>query len=516
MSTAAETAPNGSKQKLTFKEKLSYAMGQMPGTFYGSFTGQIQAFWYTWMGLGIKYIIIAQILYGIWNLVNDPIFGVLQDRTRSKDGRYIPWIKWFSPLFTVAFIILFLPPQLWRYGTGGEQYQLSLFAWYLLSQMFYDTFFTIVYLAHVSLLPQMTMDQDERTEISILSSITGVIGIAGSAIFPLIYLTNPTEEKIASFQIVVIIIGCVALLPWIFIIKNVKERQEFIPPKETPFVESVKCVFKNPSGRIYMIYDGISVGLLNGAMTAITFLMAWVFGLNEDYNPGWGIVDLLPYLVPVVLCFGIGIWIELQIPKKWDVKAALMYSMICEAIGFGLAYIGVITSSNLNPDTFVVPSNLWMVSLGMSIAMLGFSGDFIYHNVMRADTIDYDEFMTGERRESVYAGVGCLLSKPMISVALAVVPGIIAAYGLVPVSPDDPQTALKVTQGFDQAVIGVATAGFLFTAILAIIGVISWFWYPLDRKALIELRANLEKIHAQKRDERLGADGLSKYAIKDK
>ena len=96
--------------KLTMKEKLSYASGQLPGTFFGSFAGQIQAFYYAWMGLGIRYIIIGQIIYGLWNVINDPIFGILQDRTKHKQGRYIPWIKWFSPLFTVAFIILFLPP----------------------------------------------------------------------------------------------------------------------------------------------------------------------------------------------------------------------------------------------------------------------------------------------------------------------------------------------------------------------------------------------------------------------
>ncbi|MHA1757935.1 MAG: hypothetical protein ACTSVV_14270, partial [Promethearchaeota archaeon] len=58
-----------------FKEKLAYAFGQMPGTFYGGVMGVIQSFWYGWMGLQIFWITIAQIVYGFWNMINDPIFG---------------------------------------------------------------------------------------------------------------------------------------------------------------------------------------------------------------------------------------------------------------------------------------------------------------------------------------------------------------------------------------------------------------------------------------------------------
>ncbi len=142
--------------------------------------------------------------------------------------------------------------------------------------------------------------------------------------------------------------------------------------------------------------------------------------------------------------------------------------------------------------------------------MLGFTGDFIYHNVMRADTIDWDELSTGERRESVYAGVGCLISKPMISIALIIIPFFMEKYGLTPASPEDPtDSTLVVTQGFGNAAIGVAWGAFLFTAILALIGAFFWIWYPLDKESLKEMRAELEKLHEKKRAERLPGYGES-------
>ncbi|MHA1734060.1 MAG: MFS transporter [Promethearchaeota archaeon] len=513
---ADDQATSGTEtEHVPFWTKLAYSSGQIPGSFFGAFMGQIQAFYYGWMGLNWLLIVVAQVVYGAWNMLNDPIFGVLQDRTKHKNGRYIPWIKRCAPLFTVAFIVVFLPPQHWRYSEGGEQYQWLLFAWYLVSQVAYDTFFTIVFIAHVALLPQMTMDEGERTQIAALSSVMGLVGVALSSGFPLIFLTDPNAPKIAAFQVAVVVFGVVGFLPWVWIWTTVKEKQEYIPEEDTPFWESVKCVFRNPSGRIYIIYDGVSVGILNFIMTGITFFATWTLGLNADYqarHPGWDLWSLVPYAVGPVACFVVGLWVEFQIPKKYDIKTALTYSLACEAVGFSIAFIGALPDFSLDPGTYELPPNLWLLSLGLSIAMLGFTGDFIYHNPMRADTIDYDEVTTGERRESVYAGIGCVLSKPMISVALASVTSILAAFGLLaPGRGVESQTALVPTQGYSQALLGVAVATLLVPAILAALGLVAWHFYPLDRAALAVQRVKLERIHSKKREERLDADGSSKF-----
>ena len=131
---------------------------------------------------------------------------------------------------------------------------------------------------------------------------------------------------------------------------------------------------------------------------------------------------------------------------------------------------------------------------------------------MRAQTIDHDEILTGERREAVYAGVGCLFSKPMISVVLTIVPLIILTYGLdVPPEGVDSTTSLYPTLGYPNALLGVAIAGLLAPAILATIGAISWRWYPLTREVLEGHKVILDEIHAKKREERLNADGTSKF-----
>lgn len=490
------------EKKLTWKEKIAYSSGSLPGGFFASFTGALTIFYYGWMGLSAEFIFIGQVLYMLWNVANDPIFGYIQDKTRTKQGRYLPWIKRSALPFTIGFIILFFPPQGWRYQTGGIDYQIALLTWYLVSQWVYDTFFTIIYIAHTALAPQMTFDQRERVQMNGVTSIFSLLGWGISMAFPLMFLTDPTPESVRQFQIVVAVFGILALFPWFWIMKVVKEKQELIPKEPTPFWTGIKHVFSNKSGVFYMIYDGISVGVLNALMTGLFFMLAWVFGSFERNTTGNDY--MIYFLIPAVIAF-IGIPIQLQIRKRLSTKAALSYSLWTIAIGGFISYFAIITSNNLpaGPE-WVAPSNILWVSIGLSILFLGFTGDFLFHQVMRADTIDMDEIKTGERRDAVYAGVACLFGKVMESVVFASIPLLLSLYGLIPTDPDSLiSEPINPSLGTGSAIIGVSTAVFLLPAVLALIGAIAWLWYPLNGKKIAEMKVTLDEMHQKKRAERL-------------
>ncbi|MHA1111958.1 MAG: MFS transporter [Promethearchaeota archaeon] len=496
------------REKVSFWHKIVYGLGQIPGATFGGFMGAIQTFYYGFMGLSYKYIFWTQIIYAIWNMLNDPLFGHLQDRTRTKNGRYIPWIKWTAPFFTLAFMLVFFPTQNWAFAIGGESTQLILAGWYLVTQLLYDTGFTIIYIAHVALGPQMSMDEKERTSIQLVSTFINIIVGGAFTFIPMIFLVDTSLDKIRNFQILVIVIAILCFIPWPILVRTIKERKEFIPPLENQatFWENVKHVFKNPSGRFYVFYDGISVFIFNCTFIGLTFTLEWIFGMKTEYNlnPDFGFMNIVPYLAIPIGALIIGIPIQLWIPKKWDVKTALMYSLITQAVGNLISFLGVILSTNLQYGILNVPNLVWMVSIGMGITFLGFSGDMIYHNVMRADTIDWDELNTGERRESVYAGIGCVFSKPMISVALVSIPFFMSLFGLVPAAPEIiTDSRLIPEMGLRNAAIGVAVGMFLVPSIVAIIGALFWIRYPLNKEALIKLRAELKIMHEKKRAERL-------------
>ncbi len=130
--------------------------------------------------------------------------------------------------------------------------------------------------------------------------------------------------------------------------------------------------------------------------------------------------------------------------------------------------------------------------------MLSFTGDFILHNPMRADTIDYDYWkVSGDRREGLYAGIGPLLSKPMISVALALPTAMMTICGLIYTAKAN---GLEATQGAAAASLGVNLSFALFPGIVCLIGFIIWVkFYPLTGAAVKEMKKELQIIHEQKR-----------------
>nr|MDO8116859.1 MFS transporter [Candidatus Sigynarchaeota archaeon] len=274
-----EQMDNGSfevqQTKLRLREKLAFGGGQLPSAFFMSFFGQIQIFYVYWMRLDIAYMILGQVIYMVWNVLNDPLFGVLQDRTRTREGRYIPWIKKFSPIYTIAFVLLFLVPQDWRLTSIESNTQVLLFLWYLFTLLLYDTGFTVVYLAYAAILPQVSHDFKERTEMALYATIFGAIGGVVSELFPVAFLTNPTAEKIASFQVCAVIFGAISMFAWVFMVMYVKEYQELIPEKHESFWQNIKHVFKNKACRVYIVYDGLTVGINESLMGLMTIFIAW-------------------------------------------------------------------------------------------------------------------------------------------------------------------------------------------------------------------------------------------------
>ncbi|TES94094.1 MAG: hypothetical protein E3J90_13150 [Promethearchaeota archaeon] len=469
------------------KEKLAYSFAQMPGTFYGGVMGVIQSFYFAWMGLSTIWITIALIVYAVWNVVNDPIFGNIIGNTRyynKKRGelqRYIPYIKFGAPLFSLCFALVFFPPDAWRGQTSNLTIQVWLFIWYLVSQIAYDTLFTFVLCAHVALLPQMTLNQREREKIQLMSTAFMLPAILFGFIVPVIYLANPSTATIAQFQMLVVIVAIFGIFPYLILSKYVHEHSEHIPENKTPLLKSIKLAFKNPSFRVYVIYDGVSVLFLNLVMVSLPFYLTWVLGPMEGFN-------MLPFWIGPIICVFISIPIILKIASKYSTKASISYYFGALAIGFFFSFFAGLSG------------NWILVSIGFSIFMLGFTGEFVQHNPMRADTIDYDYWkISGERREGLYAGVGPLLSKPMISVALAVPTALMTAFGLIYV---DAVGGLSATQGLAAASLGVNISMTLLPGIVCLIGLIIWVkFYPLTGEVVEKMKKEVSILHEQKRKE---------------
>ncbi len=393
---------------------------------------------------------------------------------------------------------------------GGADFQIPLFLWYLVSQLCYDTCFTICYLACTALFPQITLDGRERTKIALVSAGFSIVGaIAG--LVPMALLSNPSTELVAIFQVCVIVLGVVSFVPWIFFTRWVRERQEYIPPTQASFKQSARAVLTNRAGQVFIAYEGLATATMYFVQTSFPFVIAWIFGFNKN-NPGATFWDAVPYLLGPAAGIAAGTIIMLYIPRNRDLKAVITFSLAIQCIGYALAFTAAYIPPGVMVGAYAMLPGAWLVSAGFSIGALGMPAFLIYLAPARGLVVDYDESITGERREAVYAGLGCIASKPMTSVALAAVPIILAAFSLVPANEVDFTNGLIVRgSDFGTAITGVAVAAFLIPAILSAIGMLAWHFFPIDQNNYPAIKAKLEQLHDDKRAERLDGSGRSKF-----
>jgi GPH family glycoside/pentoside/hexuronide:cation symporter len=136
-------------------------------------------------------------------------------------------------------------------------------------------------------------------------------------------------------------------------------------------------------------------------------------------------------------------------------------------------------------------SGSWIATAMMSLVVVGvgLAPLLLTWNPIFADVMDYDEILTGKRRETTYAGVNALITKPAISIANAMFLLIISSYGF-----DNTLSVQPVT-----AIFGIQLAYALMPAVAFLIsGFVFWRWYNLDGKDWTAKKVELGMIRLEK------------------
>lgn len=414
------------------------------------------------LGLNAFFAAIVWLLFGIWNAVNDPLFGWLSDRTKTNLGRRVPYIRYLAPFFGLCFILSWVDWQ------GGQSDQIMLFLQMLILLFFFDILYTAIATSLYIMPFEMAVSNKARSSIIIWKILFSAIGMVIPLIVVPLILPGPGEDTSFFFSVMVvfgIFVSVFVFLSTYFF----KEKGYVKEEKQTGFFKSMRNTFKNKS---FLIYEIISFTIMY-AQTAL--FMGVIYYFNE-------------LEIPMLFCFlmlfiGIIVGLVLFVMKQesWGVKK-------CMTIMLGFFALGCFTI--LIGGRFLIPVMIGFLGLGV-----GFSGGMFLIPLMNGDVIDKDEDMTGLRREGMYAGVNSFITKPAISVAQAVFLVTIAYFGYVTGEPKGTQSTMAET--------GIIIAWMLVPAILLLICFLVMKWYPLAGPEWKETKTKLQKIHKEKEKEYL-------------
>src|SRR3954466_11896071 len=149
----------GDSQKLSIKEKIGYSLGDAAANFVFMTMVLFQQNFYTdVMGIAAGTAAIIILVARLWDAFFDPLMGVLADRTRSRWGRFRPWILFTAVPWGVATVLAYTTPAGWSPH--------SLVAYALITNILLMTLYSANNMPYAALGGVMTGDVQERAELN--------------------------------------------------------------------------------------------------------------------------------------------------------------------------------------------------------------------------------------------------------------------------------------------------------------------------------------------------------------
>lgn len=408
------------------------------GTLSGLITGGGMTYFFTkYMGLEESLASIVWIIFAIWNAFNDPLFGYISDKTKSKLGRRIPYIRYGSFFYGGVFILSWF---VWPFGGS----QVAMFIQMLVSLFLFDTFYTAIGTALYVMPYAMAETNKARSSIFIWKIFSTLLSLgAPLVLFPMI--KPDVGESAASFQIIMTIIGLVTVAIIYFSTFFYKEKFATEVEEAPSLWQSVVQCFKN---KAFLVYEVISFTIV----FTQTILMQGVIYYFDEFS------------VPMALCYGFmgigavaGILLWMKTMEPWGLAKCNIVMCILFLVG-GL---------------LMILAGKYVVAACISFFLIGttFSGGMYLVPLMSGEVIDFDESKTGFRREGMYAGVNSLITKPAISFANAAFVTIIGWFGY--------DNTVKAGEQLEKAKFGILVGWMICPMILFALSALAMKAYPL-------------------------------------
>lgn len=412
--------------------------------------GGLTFFFVNYFGMDPGWSATCWLLFGIWNAINDPLFGYISDRTKSKLGRRIPYIRYGAVLIAGVFVLSWVQ---W-FSTGSD---VQMFAQMLVSLFFFDMLYTAIATSLYVMPYEMAVTNEARGKILFVKVIFGLVSVAVPLVL-LAQLEQILQQSLIRFQLVMTVIGILAGVIIFFSTFFYKEKVHTQAEEQYPFIQSLITCFKNKN---FLVFEIISF--------SITYIQtALMIGLSYYFEAAQ--VNFIFCYVGMFLGIVAGMYMWTKQGAKWGVKKSIV--VMCLIFGTGLLFMLLLGQLQIAGV------------IGFFCAGIGFAGGMYEVQLMNGDVIDYDEHLCGLRREGMYAGVNSFICKPAISFANALFPIMLMWFGY--------DTNLTIAQQNSLAKFGVRFAWlFVPVILLYICAICIGKWYGLDGEKWEEIKLNL-------------------------
>lgn len=407
--------------KLTLKHIIGYGAGDCGGCF-GLYMVSMYMSRFLQVNLGVNEGILAIILliWNIWDTVNDPMMGTIMDIcfSKAKPGadKFRPWILASIPIMVIGMISFYVVPPM----MGGGW--LMLGSAFLLKIVF-EAGYTMMNIGMGSLLGNMATNDTERATLSSArgfgSTITQLVGGTGIPLLLGFFANgeiNPTNAAYAKTSV------CMAVVMAVLVFIHyawTEERNKGAAVLTEEEKEAEKFKIKD-------IWNIITKNRAFLALVLHSICICAVQALGQGASQ-YMYIDILKNIKLQSLASALSsilmiiiLTIAPILTRKWDLVSIIRTSLACGAIVLGGCLAYTLLTPNLNPVLFVVWNAIGTACITLSVQMQW---------GLVAESIDYNEYLTGKRNEGTIYGFFSLSRRLGSTIANSLTVLVVAGLG---------------------------------------------------------------------------------------
>jgi len=223
--------------KRTLKH-ITYSFGNFANTIaYQVFGNRIQFYYVDILGMNAALAGVLWTIYGIWNVINDPLMGQLSDRTRTRYGRRVPYVFLGAIPLGLSFFFLWTPPT---------QNPWTMAAYFFMMLFIFDTLYSLTIIAYNALFPEVAPTVRDRVDLSTVREILATIALLLS------YILAPIIAEEVGYITMGAIMGALIAVGYLVSMIGVKEKPIDVDEEQAGLWESLKIVLASVPFRWFL------------------------------------------------------------------------------------------------------------------------------------------------------------------------------------------------------------------------------------------------------------------------
>ncbi len=453
-------------QKLSIREKIGYSLGDTASNlFFQTFILFLLYFYTDVFGITAKTAVTMFLVARVWDAINDPIMGMIADRTNTRWGKFRPYLIWVVIPFGVLGVLTFTTPDI---SINGKI--IYAYITYILLTMAY----TMINVPYSALMAVITPDSKERTVISSFRFVAAFVGqfIVQYAILKLVSVFGDGNEA-KGWQLAMIVLSALAVILYLITFSTTRERVKPIKEQKTPFKQDLIDLFTNKPWVLIavatifqLMYNCMRNGNIMYYFKYFVLDQQMIF-FGKTYHFSYQDLTTAFMLSGTALTI-LGAILTIKLSRRFDKPKSYAGSLGITAIVTALYYF-------LGPKDIIIMFGLNLI-ISFTIGIVSVLQWAIY-----TDTTYYSEWKTGRRASGLLMSASLFALKLGIALGSALLAFILARYGF---KANIQQTAETLT--------GIRLVMSIYPAIIGLIGVtVIWFFYPLSNKMLAKIEEEL-------------------------